>query len=273
MTASDSASALTIVVPTYNERGRLGALLERLFAACDREGLAIDVVVVDDNSADGTGDVAEEWATRRAVRVIHRIGKLGLGSAVLEGLALARTEIVGVMDADLSHPPELLPKLFRTITSRGLDVVVASRYIPGGGTAMWPLRRQLLSRLACALTRPVTPVRDAMSGFFMLRRERLSGFRTSVRGFKIGLEILVRSRPRSLAEVAYVFVDRTDGVSKMSFKEGFGFLTQLVRLYGDAIRGAIRWPAYLTFPDAGQREEPLNDAAPRTRAATGHPAV
>src|ERR1700750_3199391 len=101
-------AAFTIVIPTYNERDRLGVLLERIFGACDRANLAIEVVVVDDNSADGTGALADEGSRRRRVRVIRRAGKLGLGSAVLEGFAIAQTEVVGVMDGDLSHPPELL---------------------------------------------------------------------------------------------------------------------------------------------------------------------
>jgi dolichol-phosphate mannosyltransferase len=267
-------AALTLVVPTYNERGRIGTLLERLFAACDREGIPLDVVVVDDNSADGTGDVAEEWARRRPVRVIRRAGKLGLGSAVLDGFGVSRTEIVGVMDADLSHPPELLPELFRLITHRRLDLVLASRYVPGGGTASWPLRRLLMSRLACVLARPVTPVRDAMSGFFVLRRERLAGFRTSVRGFKIGLELLGRLRLRALAEVPYVFRDRTDGVSKMNVVEGLGFLRQLLGLYWHALSGAQQAPIYLVSPSAGSRPAYRPDCAPTPRpTVTGRPAA
>ena len=121
----------TIVIPTYNERDRIGVLLERVFDACDRDGLAVEVVIVDDNSADGTGAVADDWARHRRVRVIHRAGKLGLGTAVLEGFAAgARPTIVGVMDGDLSHPPELLPRLFRTIVDGRFDLVVASRYVP-----------------------------------------------------------------------------------------------------------------------------------------------
>jgi len=181
------AADFTIVIPTYNERDRLDALLGRVFDACGRDGLSIDIVVVDDNSADGTGLVADEWARHRPVRVIHRAGKLGLGTAVLEGFAIARTEIVGVMDADLSHPPELLPTLFRTMAGDTFDLVVASRYVNGGGTANFPIGRSLLSRAGCWLSRPLTPVRDAMSGFFLIRRDQLDGFQTAVRGFKIGL--------------------------------------------------------------------------------------
>jgi dolichol-phosphate mannosyltransferase len=120
-------AAFTIVIPTYNERDRLGVLLRRVFDACDREGLAVDVVIVDDNSADGTGAVADEWARSRSVRVIHRAGKMGLGSAVLDGFAIAQTDVVGAMDGDLSHPPELLPRLFRTIEDGNFDLAVGSR--------------------------------------------------------------------------------------------------------------------------------------------------
>lgn len=243
----------TIVIPTYNERDRLGVLLERLFHACDREGLAIEVVVVDDNSVDGTGAIADAWTRRRPVRVIHRAGKLGLGTAVLEGFALAQTAIIGVMDGDLSHPPELLPRLFRAIADGGFDLVVASRYVRGGGTSNFPAGRWLLSRAGCWLARPLTPVRDAMSGFFLIRRSHLDEFRTSVKGFKIGLELFVRSQPRRLAEVGYVFVGRAAGESKMSVAEGAGFLQQLARLYRDALCAPVRRPACVTISTAQER--------------------
>ena len=247
------AAALTIVIPTYNERDRLGVLLERIFDACDRDALAIEVVIVDDNSADGTGEVADEWAQHRPVRVIHRAGKLGLGSAVLDGFAIAHTDIVGVMDGDLSHPPELLPRLYQTMADGQFDLAVASRYVRGGGTSNFPVGRWLLSRLGCWLARPLTPVHDAMSGFFLIRRAHLNGFRTAVSGFKIGLELFVRSQPRRLAEVGYVFAGRTLGESKMSLAEGTGFLRQLVSLYRDAFTEPGRRPACVTIPTGQER--------------------
>ena len=242
----------TVVIPTYNERDRLGILLERVFDACDRDGLALEVIIVDDNSADGTGALADDWARRRRVRVIHRAGKLGLGTAVLEGFAAARTEVVGVMDGDLSHPPQLLPKLFRTIED-GFDLVVASRYVRGGGTSNFPIGRWLLSRAGCWLARPLTPVHDAMSGYFLIRRSRLDEFRTSVKGFKIGLELFVRSQPRRLAEVGYVFVGRTAGESKMSVAEATGFLRQLASLYRDTLAAPPRRPACVTVSAVQER--------------------
>jgi dolichol-phosphate mannosyltransferase len=249
-----SMADFTVVIPTYNERDRIGVLLERVFDVCDRDGLGVEVVIVDDNSADGTGMVADEWASHGRVRVIHRAGKLGLGTAVLDGFAIARTDVVGVMDGDLSHPPELLPKLFRTISDGNFDLVVASRYVRGGGTATWSLGRLLLSRVGCSLARPLTPVRDAMSGYFLIRRDRLDGFRTSVRGFKIGLELFVRSKPRRLAEVGYVFVGRSLGVSKMSFAEARGFLNQLVSLYRHALAAKPSRPAYVRIAEVPDRE-------------------
>jgi dolichol-phosphate mannosyltransferase len=250
---ASSPADFTIVIPTYHERDRIGVLLERVFDACDHNGLAVEVVIVDDNSADGTGVVADEWASHRRVRVIHRAGKLGLGTAVLEGFAIARTEIVGVMDGDLSHPPELLPRLFRTIVDGRFDLVVASRYVRGGGTSNFSLGRWLLSRAGCWLARPLTPVRDAMSGFFLIRRERLDGFRTAVRGFKIGLELFVRSQPRRPAEVGYVFVGRSLGASKMSLAEASGFLQQLMSLYSQALAAPVSRPACVTIADAQER--------------------
>ena len=251
-------AAFTIVIPTYNERDRLGVLLSRVFDACDRDGLAIEVVIVDDNSEDGTGALADEWARSRRVRVIHRPGKMGLGSAVLEGFAIAQTEVVGAMDGDLSHPPELLPRLFRTIEKGNFDLAVGSRYVRGGGTSNFPIGRWLLSRAGCWLARPLTPVRDAMSGFFLIRRSSLDGFETSVKGFKIGLELFVRSQPRRLAEVGYQFVGRSLGESKMSVAESTGFLQQLLRLYRDAFAAPVRRPACVTVA-AGQ--EPAASAS------------
>ncbi len=222
---------LAVVVPTFNERERLDTLLEGIFSAADKHRITVQVIVVDDNSGDGTGERADEWAARGRVRVVHRGAKLGLGSAVMDGFAVADSDIVGVMDADLSHPPQLLPLLYTTLVGSELDVVVASRYIPGAGTRQWPIGRRVLSRVACWLARPVTPVRDATSGFFLVRRRCLSDFRTAVRGFKIGLEVLVRARPRRVAEVGYVFVGRSSGESKLTIGEGFAYLCQLVALY------------------------------------------
>ena len=222
---------VSIVIPTYNARGRLADLVATLAATFDRLGIRGELVVVDDNSPDGTGALADELATRYPVRVVHRAGKLGLGTAVIEGFAAAGADVCGVMDADLSHPVDLLPRMLDTIVSGEADFVIGSRYIPGGGTSNWPLARLLMSRAACLLARPVTPVRDATSGFFLLRRGIAEGVRIQAGGFKICLELLVRGRASAVVEVPYVFVGRTVGESKMNAKEASGYLRQLYDLF------------------------------------------
>ena len=226
-----SAPAISIVVPTYNERGRLADLVGAIFAILGRHHVDGEVLIVDDNSPDGTGALADDLAARHPMRVIHRAGKFGLGTAVMEGFAAARSAVLGVMDADLSHPPELIPAMLSILDKTGADVVVASRYVAGGGTRNWPLGRLLMSRVACLLARPITPVRDATSGFFLIRRQVIDGVGISAGGFKICLELLVRSRPSLVVEVPYVFLNRTVGESKMTGREALGYVRQLRDLY------------------------------------------
>ncbi|HYT65033.1 MAG TPA: polyprenol monophosphomannose synthase [Vicinamibacterales bacterium] len=223
--------ALALVVPTYNERDRLPELVRAIFAAYDTGGIDGELVIVDDNSPDGTGAVADEVAKSFPIRVLHRPGKLGLGTAVVEGFNAAEAEIVGVIDADLSHPPELVPKMLSILHAEHADIVIGSRYVRGGGTDAWETSRVLMSKFACVLARGLTPVRDATSGFFLMHRDRARGVTISAGGFKICLELLIRSEPRVVVEVPYVFRGRTAGESKMNWKEAAGYLKQLRDLY------------------------------------------
>ena len=204
-------SELSIVIPTYNERERLEEVVAAVTAACAAQGVDGQVVVVDDNSPDGTGSIAEGLALRYPVRVVHRPGKLGLGSAVIEGFAVSSGRALAVMDADMSHPPSIVPALHGVLEALGVDIVVGSRYVPGGAWRNWPFPRVVMSRVACALARPLTPVRDAMSGLFVVRREAVEGVSIGAAGFKIGLELLLRSRITSVAEIPYEFADRVGG--------------------------------------------------------------
>ncbi len=243
---------LTIVVPTYNESERLAELAEALFKECAARGLELELVIVDDNSPDGTGEVADQLGTRHRVRVVHRPGKLGLGTAVVAGFAIANADIVGVMDADFSHPPALVPRMLATFKATDADIVIASRYLPGGSTPNWPFTRRLMSRVACLLARPLTPIRDPASGFFLIRREVAHGAKIKSGGFKICLEFLVRGWPERVVELPYRFDDRERGESKMSLAEAAGYLVQLRHLY------ALRWSL---------RARPRRDYRPLTTAA------
>jgi len=227
-----------MVIPTYNERERIAELIEALGDVCEGAGFALELVVVDDNSPDGTGAIVDDLARTRRMQVIHRADKLGLGSAVAEGFAVATAPVVGVMDADFSHPPALVPRLLAVLVDLGADVVVASRYVPGGSTPKWPTWRRLLSRAACLAARPLSPIRDAASGFFVIRRDIATRVPIEAHGFKICLELLMRAWPIRLVEIPYQFDDREQGESKMSFREAAGYVTQLRQLY--ALRLADR---------------------------------
>jgi len=201
---------LSVVVPTYNEAGSVPKLAERLHAALG--GRDWELVIVDDGSPDGTADIAAALAPRIPTNVVRRAGKGGLASAVIAGFAAARGDILVVMDADLSHPPELVPALLSAIED-GADLAVGSRYVAGGGVEDWPMRRRIVSRVACLMGSVLVPVRDATSGLFALRRSVIDGVTLNPIGFKIGFEVIARGRYRSVVEVPYTFRDRELGAS------------------------------------------------------------
>jgi dolichol-phosphate mannosyltransferase len=224
---------LSVIVPTYNERQTLPLLMERLREVA--RDLPLEVVVVDDNSPDGTGSLAEELGRSLApelpVTVVHRPGKGGLSSAVLDGVRVARGDCITVMDADLSHPPEMLPRLVKAVME-GFDIAIASRYVPGGGIQRWPLWRRVVSIAATALARTVLglSVRDPLSGFFTARRSILEGRPFLALGYKLLLEVLARSPEAKVIEVPYTFVNRQDGKSKLGIHELWDFLALLAEL-------------------------------------------
>jgi dolichol-phosphate mannosyltransferase len=240
------AQTLALVVPTYNERDRLPELVRAIFDVYAADGIDGGLVIVDDNSPDGTGKLADELALRFPITVIHREGKLGLGTAVIDGFNAARAEIVGVIDADLSHPPDLVPRMLRAMQDAHADIVIGSRYVTGGGTKNWELSRVLMSKFACQLARGLTPVKDVTSGFFLIRRDVAQGVTISAGGFKICLELLIRSAPKLVIEVPYVFTGRTAGESKMNVKEAAGYLKQLRELRAYRRSRHIPTPEYRT---------------------------
>ena len=221
---------ISVIVPTYNEAESLPVLTQRLFAALQEAGLEAELVVVDDSSPDGTGDVAEGLAHQYPMRVLHRPPKSGLASAVWDGMAQARGDILVVMDADLSHPPEVVPQLIQAVASGAADLAVGSRYVPGGGVINWPWLRRFASWFANQLARPFVPMRDATSGFFALKRDVVQGVALDPIGFKIGLEVMAKGRYERFKEVPYTFQDRRYGQSKFGTKEVRHYLRQLGRL-------------------------------------------
>jgi glycosyltransferase involved in cell wall biosynthesis len=231
------APTISIVVPTKDEAGNIRELLRLLDEALGGE--PAEVIFVDD-STDGTADVVRDEIERRrgqAIRLIHRAAEDrvgGLGGAVVAGMRLARAQWVCVMDADLQHPPDLVPQLLRRAAQGDVDAVVASRFCSDGHADEFGRGRRLLSRSSTLLaarlfSRDLRNVTDPMSGFFLVRRSAVDLDALRPHGFKILLEILVRSRLR-VAEVPFSFGVRFNGESKASAKEGARYLRQLWRL-------------------------------------------
>jgi dolichol-phosphate mannosyltransferase len=228
---------VSIVVPTYNEAQTVPVLARRLGAAMS--GHEWELIVVDDGSPDGTAGVAAGLAPELPVRVVRRPGKLGLASAVMDGWAEAQGHVLVVMDADLSHPPESVPALVEALRA-GADMAVGSRYVRGGGVVDWPLRRRVVSRVACLMGNALVPVRDATSGFFAIRREVIAGVRLDPIGFKIGFEVIARGRYRRVVEVPYTFRDREHGASKFGTREILNYGLQLAQVARDRVLGRLR---------------------------------
>jgi len=233
--AAREPAKLALVVPTLNEVANIERTLQRIRSSLDPLEIPYEVIIVDDDSRDGIVDVVRKiTASDPRVRLLVRRNARGLGGAVVHGWERSEAEIVGVIDADLQHPPEFLPHLWKAMES-GVDVAVASRYAEHGSLRNWHPVRQGLSRLAIWLTwplqKPAVRVQDPMSGFFLVRRDCIRNLRLETQGFKILLEILVRGNIQSVTEVPFSFGPREAGKSKAGIKEGLHYLSLLVRLY------------------------------------------
>ena len=222
---------LSMVIPTYNERENLIPLVESIHRALP--DLVYELIVVDDDSPDGTAELAQTLAQQYPIKVVRRKNERGLATAVVEGFRQAIGKILGVIDADLQHPPELIPDLLREIHG-GADIAIATRYIEGGSTGGWSLGRKIVSRGAKGLAYVLLPatrkIKDPLSGFFLLKREVIDGVKLMPTGYKILLEVLVRGKAHEVVAVPYTFGERERGTSKLSFREELGYLRHLWQL-------------------------------------------
>lgn len=223
--------SISIIVPTFNEAKNLPLLLERVDRLRNGLGLTLELLIMDDNSRDGTDAVIaarpREWA-----QLVVRERDPGLSQAVCDGLRRARYSVLVVMDADLSHPPEAIPHLVRAI-AEGYDFALGSRYVDGGSTADdWGFFRWLNSRVATLLARPFTSVSDPMSGFFALRREDYLKAMDALSpvGYKIGLELIVKCGCQRIKEVPIHFANRQYGESKLTLREQLRYIKHIRRL-------------------------------------------
>lgn len=234
-----SENSFALVVPTLNEAGNIDRVLSELTAALSETPYEYEIVVVDDGSTDGTVEQVRGWAILDPrIRLISRVGERGLAGAVLCGWSQSRANLLGVIDADLQHPPELLPELLKA--SEQADIAIASRYSRNNGTKGWNPLRAAVSRLSTFAAAPLISkknlqVTDPMSGFFIIHRRCIEGLTFQTTGFKLLLEILVRGRIRKAQEVPYQFGLRQAGRSKASASVAFHYLHLLGRLSKDLV--------------------------------------
>jgi dolichol-phosphate mannosyltransferase len=226
---------LALTIPTLREAENLPVLLSRARAALDSSGIDYEVLIVDDDSRDGTEEIVTKIAQEDPrVRLLVRKGERGLSGAILYGWRNTDASILGVMDADLQHPPELLPKLVASILA-GKDLAIGSRYTEGGDTGDWNIVRRLLSAAAVWATLPIQHhglrAHDPMTGYFLVRRSSVEGVAFQKSGFKLLLEVLVRARLRSIEEVPFAFGLRSRGASKANSKVALHYAKLLARLY------------------------------------------
>jgi dolichol-phosphate mannosyltransferase len=237
--------SLSLVIPTFNEGHNIEPLIAQLVDLLE-PGLANDyeLIVVDDNSPDGTWAIAQTLTQRYPqLRVMRRQQERGLASAVVRGWQAARGDILGVIDGDLQHPPQtLLPLL--TAIAEGADLAVASRHVEGGGVSDWGLGRRCLSRGGQLLGLLISPkvvgrLSDPMSGFFLVRRRAITHQTLNPIGYKILLEVLSKATLKDIAEIGYVFQERVQGESKVTWQLGWDYIRQLVSLRSRGRMGAL----------------------------------
>jgi len=229
---------VSIIIPTYNESENIIQVLKSIGDHLPKD-IATEAIVVDDNSPDGTGKVVEDYINDTqnkigyTVDVIHRKTKSGLSSAILDGIQHSSGETVVVMDSDFSHPPKIIPRLIEEIKISKYDIVIASRYTQGGKVSGWSAKRKLISKTAKGIAKVGLGINesDPMSGFFAFRRKILEGIKLDAIGYKMLLEILVKTKGAKVKEIPYTFTNRVYGYSKLDTSTMLDYVRSVWRLY------------------------------------------
>jgi dolichol-phosphate mannosyltransferase len=230
-----SNERVALIIPTLREAQSLPRLLQRIRALLADSAVPFEILVVDDDSRDGTEEIVRAIAAEdNRVRFLLRHGERGLSGAILYGWQNTDASILAVMDADLQHPPEVLPRLMAAFAD-GCDIAIASRYAPGAAVPGCSVLRRIVSLASTRITRPLLPaglrVLDPLSGFFMVRRRCVENILFRPTGFKLLLEVLVRGRVRSVCEIPFTFHRRAAGSSKASLRIAWDYVQLLAQLY------------------------------------------
>ena len=238
MMAQNSTETVSVILPTYNESQNIIDILKKIQEIIPKN-ISAQAIVVDDNSPDGTGKLVEDYLktvknyANYTIDVIHRKAKSGLGTAILNGIKEAKGDTIVVMDCDFSHPPQIIPKMLETLKQTQCDIVVASRYAKGGAINGWSIKRKLVSKIATLIAKKGLGVNtnDPMSGFFAFKKNIIKGLNIDAIGYKILLEILVKTKNVTVKEIPYTFQDRQYGSSKLSVKTILDYYKSVWKLY------------------------------------------
>ena len=229
---------ISIILPTYNESQNISGILEHIQKSVPGN-LKAETIVVDDNSPDDTAKIAEDYfhsikeKTNHTINVIKRKAKDGLSSAILNGIEQASGSTIVVMDSDFSHPPHIIPKLIDAIKQTKCDIAIASRYVKGGSIQGWPFKRKLMSKIATNIAKKGLGIEsyDPMSGFFAFKKNIMDGLKFDAIGYKMLLELIVKTKGVKIQEVPYTFTDRKNGASKLEAATVFDYCKSVWKLY------------------------------------------
>ena len=227
-------TSVSIIIPTYNERDNLSELLERIQRSVGSLDFPYEVLVVDDDSPDETWKVAARYSENYSVRILRRKGKRGLATAVLEGIKKSYYDIVVVMDGDLQHPPEMIPKLI-SVVSDGADISICSRFVEKETLEQFGLFRRSMSKgadlIARTLFRQLRSIKDIESGFFAFHKDVIAHANLNPVGYKILLEILVQGDYKTVSEIPYRFDQRRAGASKLGINAAISYIYHMSSLF------------------------------------------
>ncbi len=218
--------SVSLIIPTYNEAQNLPLLIEEIEKNLDKNKIDLEYIVVDDNSPDQTWAVAEELAEKYPLQIIRRAKKLGLGSAVIAGFEKSTRPYLGVMDADLSHDPKILNELILSLDQ--YDLTIGSRFQKTSSVENWQWRRKATSLVGVFFAKLLTGINDPLSGYFFLRKDLIQNIKLKTSGYKILFEILVKTSPKKIKEIPFIFRNRKNSSSKLNIGEYFLFLKQLL---------------------------------------------
>lgn len=237
-TMNEKRPQVSIIIPTYNESQNILNVLKSIGDIIPKN-IFTEAIVVDDNSPDGTGKIVEDYLKNvkkiagYTIDIIHRTTKNGLSSAILSGIQHATGDTIVVMDSDLSHPPQIIPKMIDSLKKYQCDLVVASRYITGGNIQGWTTKRKLMSKIATMIAKKGLGIKtkDPMSGFFAFKKNIIKELNFDALGYKLLLEILVKTKGLNIKEIPYTFENRKFGSSKLDYLTIVDYFKSVWKLY------------------------------------------